>query len=115
MPRYYGSSTARGYGSQHQALRARLLKAWRPGQPCARCGQPIYYLWTWDRNGKRVSAVDLGHNDGKTGYRGLEHRSCNRRDGQAKTTAINRARGAPTPAQQAAIRFKQWQAAGRQR
>jgi len=117
MPRYQGTTTARGYGSSHQALRARLLAAWKPGQPCARCGQPMLYRWLLTPDGKRVSAIDLGHLDGKTGYRGLEHRSCNRRDGQRKTTAINRARGTLTPRQIAAIRYKQWQAsaAGSQR
>ena len=114
MPRYQGTTTARGYGAAHQALRNRLLAAWKPGQPCARCGQPMWHRWTTDADGKRVSAIDLGHNDQRTGYTGLEHRGCNRRDGQAKTTAINRARGrALTPAQLAAIRWKQWQAASR--
>lgn len=112
MPRYQGKTTERGYGSQHQALRARLLAAWKPGQPCARCGQPMNYRWTTDRAGRKVSAIDLGHNDQRTGYTGLEHRGCNRRDGQAKTTVINRARGI-TPRQAAAIRWKQWQAAAR--
>jgi hypothetical protein len=110
VPRYQGKTSERGYGSSHQALRSRLLAAWKPGQPCARCGQPIYYIWTWDLNGKRVSAVDLGHTDDRRGYAGLEHRRCNRRDGQAKTTAVNRARGGPTPRQLAAIRYRQWQA-----
>ena len=110
MARYQGSTTARGYGSQHQALRARLLAAWRPGQPCARCGQPMNYRWTTDRTGRKVSAIDLGHNDQRTGYTGLEHRVCNRRDGQRKTAAINRARGGISPRQLAAIRMKQWAA-----
>lgn len=107
MARKNGTTTQRGYGSQHQALRARLLAAWKPGQPCARCGQPMLYRWLIDASGRRVSAIDLGHNDGKNGYQGLEHRACNRRDGQAKTTAINRARGI-TPAQATAIRMRQW-------
>lgn len=112
MPRYYGKTSQRGYGPQHQALRSRLLNAWRPGQPCARCGQPMNYRWTLDSRGRQVSAIDLGHNDQRTGWTGLEHRACNRRDGQRKTTAILRARGGMlTPAQAMAIRLRQWQAA----
>lgn len=114
--RYQGKTTARGYGAGHQALRTRLLAAWRPGQPCARCGMPMLYRWTTDSTGRKVSAIDLGHLDGKAGYRGLEHRGCNRRDGQAKTTAILRARGSVMTARQvAAVRARQWQAAARPR
>lgn len=116
MARWQGSTTSRGYGSRHQALRSRLLAAWRPGQPCARCGQPMWQRWTTGASGKRVSAIDLGHVDGdKTRYSGLEHVACNRRAGQRQTTAVNRARGRQlTPAQVQAIRWKQWQASGRQ-
>lgn len=114
MARYYGKTSERGYGSDHQATRRRLLAAWKPGQPCARCGQPILYRWTITPNGQRVSAIDLGHTDDRRAYTGLEHRSCNRRDGQAKTTAILRARGI-TPAQATAIRMRQWRAAAARR
>lgn len=114
VARYYGKTSERGYGASHVALRNRLLAAWRPGQPCARCGQPMLYRWTLDSAGRRVSAIDLGHDDQRTGYTGLEHRACNRRDGQRKTTAILRARGAAlSPQQLAAIRVRQWQAAAR--
>ena len=112
MARYQGSTTQRGYGSQHQALRSRLLAQWKPGQPCARCGQPMWHRWMLDSTGRKVSAIDLGHADDRSRYTGLEHRACNRRDGQRKTTVINRARGI-TPRQLAAIRYRQWQAAGR--
>jgi|SwirhisoilCB1_FD_contig_31_10443577_length_746_multi_5_in_0_out_0_1 hypothetical protein len=115
MPRYQGTTTARGYGSSHQALRARLLAAWKPGQPCARCGQPMWHRWKLDQYGRRVTALHLGHTDDRRGYTGLEHDTCNLRDGQAKTTVINRARGTLTPRQIAAIRYKQWQAAARRR
>lgn len=112
MPRYQGKTSERGYGAAHVALRKRLLAAWTPGQPCARCGQPMLYRWLLMPDGRKVSAIDLGHLDGKTGYAGLEHRACNRRDGQAKTTAILRARGRQlTPAQLTAIRMKQWRKA----
>lgn len=110
MPRYQGKTSERGYGSSHQALRSRLLAAWKPGQPCARCGQPMWHRWKLDASGRRVTALHLGHTDDRRGYTGLEHDTCNLRDGQAKTAAVNRARGGPTPRQLAAIRYRQWQA-----
>jgi hypothetical protein len=57
--------------------------------------------------------LDLPHNDDRTGYLpGLAHRTCNRRDGQRKTSAILRAKGYRlTPQQRIAIRVKQAKAA----
>lgn len=111
MPRQRAGSTARGYGSQHQKLRRQLLARWRPGDPCARCGQPMLYRWLVYPDGRRVSAIDLGHTDDRRGWTGLEHMRCNRRAGQAVTTAILRARGTTLTSQQlAAIRMKNWAA-----
>ena len=62
------NTTTRGYGTHHQQLRRQLLDQFQPGQPCARCGKPI---WS-------AGDADLGHTDGQQGYRGLEHSSCNR-------------------------------------
>lgn len=62
------STAQRGYGSEHQALRKDLAEQFVPGQPCARCGQPI----------AAIDDADLGHADGQQGYRGLEHKRCNR-------------------------------------
>lgn len=69
-----GNTTARGYGTAHQAERkrwaARLKHA--GSLPCARCGEPIYDGDEWD----------LGHTDDRAGYVGPEHRRrCNRADG----------------------------------
>jgi hypothetical protein len=69
MPRP-ASTTARGYGAEHQALR----KQWAPlvdaGQvTCWRCGNLIHPGQAWD----------LGHDDHDRGaYRGPEHQRCNR-------------------------------------
>lgn len=71
--RIQASASARGYGHAHQKLRRALLAVMAPGQPCPRCGQP---MWPWQR-------IDLGHTDGKTAYQGLEHASCNRSAGAA--------------------------------
>ena len=90
-----GTTTERGYGwKEHVKKQLAALAAWKPGDPCAQCGQPMWSRWTFDAKGKRVSALDLGHTDDRSGYIGLCHRSCNRRDGQRKTTAIlNQRRG----------------------
>jgi hypothetical protein len=98
------SSATRGQSNTgpHKTLRRRLLAdlARRPGQPCARCGQPMY----------QTQLLDLDHTDDRLGYLGLSHRACNRRDGQRKTTAILKARGwTPSPRQLRAITAKRWQ------
>jgi hypothetical protein len=89
-----GSTTARGYGSPHQAERERRLLRYRPGDICPHCGQPILY---WPLPVAR-RYIDLPHAPGKAGYLpGLAHRSCNRRDGQRMTTAILNARQGTAP------------------
>jgi hypothetical protein len=63
----YTTSDA-GYGSEHQKRRREARKAWRDGDPCARCSQPMLH----------GTPVDLDHTDDRTGYLGLSHASCNR-------------------------------------
>jgi excisionase family DNA binding protein len=65
-----GSTTARGYGGAHRALRKRLAPFVASGQTrCARCGEIIL----------PGTPFDLGHVDGdRTRYHGLEHAACNR-------------------------------------
>jgi len=94
MARVQASTNARGYGTPHRKLRDRLLAAWQPGDPCARCGQPMLYRWMLDQHGRKVSAIDLGHVDGsgKTQWGGLEHVVCNRAAGARVTNRIRRAR-----------------------
>lgn len=78
-----GTTTARGYGHQHQAERERRLNQYRPGDICAHCGQSI----TWWPLSITRRYVDLPHNADRTGYLpGLAHRYCNRRDGQRTST-----------------------------
>jgi hypothetical protein len=81
-----GSTTARGYGYQHQRLRnTQLAKAY--GTACTRCGQVMV----------EGQALDLDHTDTRDGYRGFSHRKCNRAAGARKGNA-NRRRNAPTNA-----------------
>jgi len=66
------STSARGYGTAHQALRRRWAPIVAAGeQVCAKCDKPIEPDSKWD----------LGHNDDRTGYTGPEHATCNRSAG----------------------------------
>lgn len=76
--RAQASASARGYGYAHQKLRAALLAQWQPGDPCTRCGRP---MWGPPRS------IHLGHADDKQSYRGLEHAACNTADGARRGNA----------------------------
>lgn len=95
--RWQGTTTQRGYGNTHQQLRRRLLATFQPGQPCARCGQPM-----WDKR-----HIDLGHTDDRTAYTGLEHRRCNRGDG-ARRGNRKRARRKATAATRTMRTGRNW-------
>jgi len=83
MPRN-GNTTQRGYGSAHQALRARIAGQVKAGAAvCWRCGQLIQPGQPWD----------LGHTEGDRGsYAGPEHRWCNRAAGARNANQARRAR-----------------------
>jgi len=59
---------SRGYDARHDRVRAQLLAAFRPGDPCALCGKPM----------TSKANLDLAHNETRTGWRGLSHAACNR-------------------------------------
>ena len=69
-PAMPGATSARGYGSMHQKIRARVAPLIASGTAvCARCGEPIRPDEPWD----------LGHDDeNRSRYTGPEHRRCNR-------------------------------------
>lgn len=79
-----GSTTARGYGRQHQLLRARWAPYVAAGLvDCARCQRRIQPGARWD----------LGHDDqDRTRYTGPEHQACNR-----GTNRADRKRADPRP------------------
>lgn len=80
-----GGTTARGYGAEHQRLRAALLpQAW--GRPCTRCGQPLV----------PGQQVDLDHTDDRSAYQGFAHRHCNRKFGAKKGNAKRRKKKFPS-------------------
>jgi hypothetical protein len=86
-----GSTEARGYGHQHRKERERRLALYRPGDPCAHCGQPM----TWWPLAVARRFIDLPHNATRTGYLpGLACRRCNRADGARRGNRMYGPRGA---------------------
>jgi hypothetical protein len=77
-----GSTTARGYGSRHQAERRKWAAVVARGEAyCWRCG-------TWLDPGQ---PFDLGHDDqDRSIYRGPECRPCNRATAGRKPERVNR-------------------------
>jgi hypothetical protein len=77
-----GRTVARGYGAEHRKLRAKLIAALVDGQPCARCGQPMWRA--------QARWLDLGHVDwDRRKYWGLEHRRCNRGAHRRKKATVS--------------------------
>ena len=69
------TTTSKGLGWAHQQARIRALRDMPEGQPCARCGRPMY----------RAQPLELDHFPGRM-YGGpqtlrLSHMRCNRRAG----------------------------------
>ena len=74
-----GKGTAAKYRSrEHAQARAALLAAFTPGDPCCLCGRPMW---------GPTSALHADHTPDGTGYRGLAHAACNRRDGARRGRA----------------------------
>jgi hypothetical protein len=82
-PRERGTTTQRGYGSDHQQLRAQLDPIVMAGHTrCVHpdCGELIKTGDDWD----------LAHNPNRTGYLGPMHATCNRRTATAPQKIANR-------------------------
>jgi hypothetical protein len=76
---------ARGYGSRHITLRKQAVRLVESGQAvCVRCGLPI----------APGTPFDLDHDETRTGYLGVSHRTCNRRAGGRKAAVTNARRRA---------------------
>lgn len=73
MARYRGTTAQRGLGGDHVADKKRLLALHHDGDPCWRCGQPMYKWQALDRD--HVVDRALG---GTMGPAVLAHASCNR-------------------------------------
>ena len=72
MARWYGSTAERGLGADHAADKKRLLALHRDGDPCWRCGQPMYK--SQDLHRGHIIDRALG---GANGPAALEHAACN--------------------------------------
>lgn len=80
------STTARGYGTEHQRLRAQLKPVVDAGQGW--CTEPVCLMRTrWIPPG---TAWDLAHLPDRSGYRGAAHRKCNRADGARRGNRMRR-------------------------
>jgi hypothetical protein len=64
-----GTTAQRGYGAEHDRIRAEAVATYQPSDPCWRCGLPL---------GPDPSLLDLGHTDDRQGWMGLEHQACSR-------------------------------------
>jgi hypothetical protein len=62
-----GTTSARGYGWDHQQRKAEDEEHTTPADPCPRCGLPLGPP-PWDQ----------GHTSDRTGYEGPTHIRCNR-------------------------------------
>jgi len=72
------------YGPAHRRRRKQLLAMMRDGQPCARCGRPMFR--SADNRHIELDHLDDGGIDG--GGTALSHRTCNRRAGRLKAAAL---------------------------
>jgi excisionase family DNA binding protein len=85
IPRAEGSTTARGYGSRHQAERRRWALVVESGAAlCVRCGLPIAPGARWH----------LDHRDDGLGYLGPAHAMCNLRAAAKRGNKLMRAKQA---------------------
>jgi hypothetical protein len=85
-PRY--NTTARGYGTAHQAERKRRLALYGPDDPCGACGRPL---------GPNRRLWHLPHSADRTHYlSGFWCAPCNVKEGAQRGARIaNRRRGVP--------------------
>jgi 5-methylcytosine-specific restriction endonuclease McrA len=87
MARWRGTTTQRGLGHTHQKARAAAVIALQDGQPCPRCGRP---MWR-----SQARYLDLDHiiprsMGGTGGPAVLAHRWCNRAAGARITNQKRR-------------------------
>lgn len=75
-----GGTSARGYGTAHQAQRDR----WEPDVQAGRAYCHAKHCLQASRWIKPGTPWDLGHTPDRTAWTGPEHRGCNRSDGAVR-------------------------------
>ncbi len=91
------STTARGYGANHQRARAKAFTQLPEYSPCSRCGKTMW-KHAKDRHGR--STLHYDHNATRTGYLGFSCADCNRRAGAANGGRKTGRRNLGLPARQ---------------
>lgn len=91
-----GSTSVRGYGTQHQREARRLKAAMQDGDPCCRCGGPMY-RWQLELDRNDIRGLDADHYGQARALGGrlpdaLAHRRCNRKAGARLGHQIKRHR-----------------------
>jgi len=92
VARWQGTTTQRGLGYTHQAHKKKLLAALRPGQPCPRCGEPMWPHQPLDRDHTTPRALG-----GKDSRGVLSHAHCNRSAGARLGNRLRGLRGQQQP------------------
>lgn len=77
-----GNTTARGYGYEHQRLRA-VLSREAIGTACHLCGEVM----------EAGEPLALDHSTDRRGYRGMVHARCNAQDGARRGNRMRGRRG----------------------
>jgi hypothetical protein len=89
-PNSTASTTARGYGRDHQRARKQAAQQHKPTDPCSRCGHALGPIGSW---------LHYDHTDSSDGYLGFSHgsrpcpvcgRRCNIRAGAQKANRNSR-------------------------
>ena len=96
------STTARGYGSQHQKARKAAAARHHPSDPCTRCHQPL---------GPMSPDLHLDHTDDRRGYLGFACADCNRKAGARKGNRVSNGRrrwNRPVSTQPTLRRSERW-------
>jgi 5-methylcytosine-specific restriction endonuclease McrA len=84
MARYRGTTTERGLGAPHVADKKRLMAIHRDGEPCWRCGKPMYKSQGLERD----HVIDRARG-GTMGPAVLAHASCNHAAGARLGNQLN--------------------------
>ena len=81
------TTSQRGYGSEHQRTRQRLLRQHVDGAPCVGCGSPMHKA-TQELDAAHPRGMAVSLNPGSKADH-LEHAACNRSAGNETRTPLS--------------------------